>query len=291
MENNTDTELKRKATLAKLAGFKNLPSIPKVLFEVTKLLNSPGATTLKLAELISKDTGLTTKILAVANSPLYGIKRSVSSIEFAIIVLGQQEIKDAVTAISLADSFKIQPSAYFDPIEFWVHSMVSGAASKNIAQNLGFSFASDAFVAGILHDMGILVIYNFMNDDFQKIFSRSKKENIPIVQAEKETLGLTHQEIGRFLGEKWNLPLPLCDSFNFHHRPSLAQNNIELVTIIHLVDYMTQKLNSGQLSWDDEISLDPSVKDTLHFSSDQAIEDFILEYKELFDLTASSISI
>lgn len=291
MENNIETGKRKDATLAKLAGFKNLPSIPKVLFDVTKLLNSPGATTLKLAELISKDPGLTTKILTVANSPLYGIKRKVSSIEFAIIVLGQQEIKDVVTAVSLADSFRTQPSNYFDPIEFWVHSMVSGAASKNIAQNLGFSFASDAFVAGILHDMGILVIYNFMNDEFQKIYNLTKDNKLSIVQAEKEILGLTHQEIGKFLGEKWNLPLALCDSFNYHHRPSLAQNNKELVAIIHLVDYMTQKLNSGRLSWDGEIGLDPAVKEILRFSSDQAIEEFILEYKELFDLTASSIRI
>ena len=288
MDFNLDIEKRKEATLAKLVNFKNLPSIPKVLFEVTKLLNSPSATTLKLAELISKDQGLTTKILAVANSPLYGIKRKVSSIEFAIIVLGQQEIKDVVTAISLADSFKITPSPNFDPIEFWVHSMVTGTAAKNISQNLGFSFGSDAFVAGILHDMGILVIYNFMQDDFNKIAAITKEKNISIIDAEKEVLGLTHQEIGKFLAERWNLPVQLCDTLNFHHAPSKAQFK-ELTAIIHLVDYMTQKLGYGKLLWDEGSELDQEVLDILRFKSSEDFDNFIADYKELFELTASSI--
>lgn len=290
MENNSDLEKRKEATLARLANFKNLPSIPKVLFEVTKLLNSPSATTLKLAELISKDPGLTTKILTVANSPLYGIKRKVSSIEFAIIVLGQQEIKDVVTAISLADSFKITASPNFDPIEFWVHSMVTGSAAKNISQNLGFSFGSDAFVAGILHDMGILVIYNFMSKEFDQIASCAKEKGTPILEAEKEILGLTHQEIGKFLAEKWNLPTQLCDTLNFHHNPSQS-SHIELTSIIHLVDYMTQKLGYGKLPWDNNTDLDQTVLDVLHFANTDELDTFIAEYKELFELTASSIRI
>lgn len=290
MDSNNDIERRKEATLARLANFKNLPSIPKVLFEVTKLLNSPSVTTLKLAELISKDQGLTTKILTVANSPLYGIKRKVSSIEFAIIVLGQQEIKDVVTAISLADSFKITPSPNFDPIEFWVHSMVTGSAAKNISQNLGFSFGSDAFVAGILHDMGILVIYNFMPQEFQKIFVLTKEKGMHVLEAETEVLGLTHQEIGKFLAEKWNLPVQLCDTLNFHHNPEKAVYK-ELTAIIHLVDFMTQRLGSGKLSWDSSVVLSESAKETLHFKSDEEVDNFILEYKELFDLTASSIRI
>jgi len=288
LDNNFEIDNKKEATLARLVNFKNLPSIPKVLFEVTKLLNSPSATTLKLAELISKDPGLTTKILTVANSPLYGIKRKVSSIEFAIIVLGQQEIKDVVTAISLADSFKITPSPNFDPIEFWIHSMVTGSAAKNISQNLGFSFGSDAFVAGILHDMGILVIHNFMQPDFQKIAALSRTKDISLIDAEKEVLGLTHQEIGKFLAEKWNLPIQLCDTLNYHHNPSLSSTK-ELTTIIHLVDYMTQILGYGKLQWDDGTELDPSVLDTLRFKNREDLDTFIADYKDLFELTASSI--
>lgn len=290
MINELDLEKKKEATYAKLTNFKNLPSIPKVLFDVTKLLNSPSATTLKLAELISKDTGLTTKVLAVANSPLYGIKRKVSSIEFAIIVLGQQEVKDVVTAISLADSFRLAPSPNFSPIEFWVHSMVAGAAAKNITQNLGFTFGSDAFVAGILHDMGILVIYNFMNKEYEAIYKIAAEKHLPLIEAEKQILGITHQEIGKFLAERWNLPVQLCDTLNYHHTPSLSTYK-ELTSIIHLVDYMTFKLESGKLSWDSEVPLDPIVKEVLKFKSDEEIDSFIEEYRELFDLTASSLSI
>ena len=110
-------DFKREATERTLSSIKNLPSIPKVIFDVTKLLNTPEPSAYSLSEIIIKDAGLTTKLLAIANSPLYGIKRKVSSLEFAILVLGFQEIKNIVTALSLADSFKIAGDKNFSPFD------------------------------------------------------------------------------------------------------------------------------------------------------------------------------
>jgi len=288
MESNIQKKAKTEAILA---GIKNLPSIPKVVFEVTKLLGNSKTTTSQLAELISKDQGLTSKILAVANSPLYGIKRKVSSIEFAILVLGFGDIRDIVTALSLADSIKTKPSKYFDPYEFWVHSMVVGTAAKGISTNFGFDFGSEAFVAGILHDIGILVIYKFFSKEFDQIVELSQTDNMNILDAERMVLGISHQEIGRFLAEKWSLPKVLCDTLNFHHKPLSAVENKNFVSVIHLVDYMTHKLGVGDFYWDKDLELDLGVMDILNFHSVEAVDNFVMNYEEMFKVSAESLKI
>jgi HD-like signal output (HDOD) protein len=282
---------KKDKTERTLAGIRQLPSIPKVLFEVTRILNNPAASPNELAALISKDQGLTTRLLAIANSPLYGIKRKVSSIEFAVLILGFQEIKDIVTALSLVDSFSIQNDTNFNPMEFWIHSMVVGTAAKSISQNLGHQFGGDAFVAGILHDLGIMVIYKFLHPQFKEIISISNSKDLPIIVAETEVLGITHQEVGKFLAEKWSLPLPLCESLNFHHSPSLAHESREMTAIVHLCDYMTQKFHIGGFYWDNGIELDKSIMDILKFKSEDELNSFIDNFEEDFKVTAESVKI
>jgi HD-like signal output (HDOD) protein len=280
---------KRQKTETILAAIKDLPSIPKVVFEVTRLLNDSKTATNRLSEVIGKDQGLTSKVLAIANSPLYGLKRKVSSIEFAVLVLGFQEIKNIVAALSFADSIEVVPTEFFDPQEFWLHSMLVGTAAKGISQNLGFEFGSEAFVAGLLHDLGILVINKFFNTEFIQIIEKASSENMTIFEAETEVLGLTHQEIGRFLAEKWDLPLILCESINYHHNPSDSNENKYFVSIIHLVDYMTQCLGVAQFYWDKDLRLDNSIIKLLNFSSEKDVNSFIVDYYDMFKVTADSL--
>lgn len=282
---------KKDKTERTLAGIRQLPSIPKVLFEVTKLLNNPSAAPNQLAALISKDQGLTARMLTIANSPLYGIKRKVSSIEFAVLVLGLQETKDIVTALSLVDSFSIQNDTDFNSMEFWIHSMVVGTAAKSISQTLGYQIGGDAFVAGILHDLGIMVIYKFLHPQFKEILNLSNSTGSPIIVSEREVLGMTHQEVGKYLAEKWSLPLQLCESLNFHHTPILAKESREMTAIVHLCDYMTQKFNIAGFYWDAGIELDESIMEILKFKSKAELNDFIYNFEEDFRVTAESIKI
>lgn len=284
-------EDKRRKNLAVLSGIKNLPSIPKVVFEVTKLLNDPDKSPSSLAELISKDQGLTSRILTVANSPLYGIKRKVSSIEFAVLVLGFKDIQSVVTALSLVDTINIIPGINFDPIEFWMHSMVVGTAARGISQHLGFEFGGEAFVAGILHDIGELVTYKYFKDDFNRILEKTNQENINVIDSENEILGMNHQEIGKFLADKWNLPDILCDAINSHHFPSKTASDKKFVSVIHLVDYMTCRLKIAASYWDKGFVLDKNILDILNFPSEDALDNFIVDYEEMFKVTASSLKI
>ncbi|MBZ0198330.1 MAG: HDOD domain-containing protein [Ignavibacteriaceae bacterium] len=289
--NDEPLVIKRSQTEKILGNIKDLPSIPKVIFEVTKLLGNSEPSAHTLSGIIIKDAGLTTKLLAIANSPLYGIKRKVSSLEFAILVLGFQEIKSIVTALSLADSFKITGDKYFSPLEFWIHSMVTGSAAKGISQHLGFNFGSDAFVAGALHDLGIMVIHKYLHKQYNEIVEFSNHSGVTKLEAELEILGMSHQEIGKFLAEKWALPILLCDTLQYHHDPLAAKENKSFVAVIHLVDYMTHKLNIGSFYWDDNFHFDLNVLPILGISSEKELEEFIQDYEGLFSVTASSIRI
>ena len=286
-----DIEIRRQKTLSVLSGIKNLPSIPKVVFEVTKLLNNPKTSASSLAELISKDQGLTSRILTVANSPLYGIKRRVSSIEFAVLILGFQDIHSIVTALSLVDTINIVPGTNFDPAEFWMHSMVVGTAARGISQHLGFDFGGEAFVAGILHDIGELVIYKFFNKEFDSVLQRSISKKLSIIDSEMDVLGMSHQEMGKYLADTWNLPEILCDAINYHHSPVQTTGNKKFVSTIHLVDYMTHRLGIASSFWDKDFVLDNSILNILNFHSEEALDNFIVDYEEMFKVTAESLKI
>jgi HD-like signal output (HDOD) protein len=279
----------RAKTEAALNNIKNLPLIPKVMFEVTKMLRDPAVTTNSLAGLIAKDQGLTAKILSVANSPLYGLQRKVTSLEFAIIVLGYKEIANIVTAISLADAVRISSDKDFDQVDFWIHSMVVGTAAKGISHNLGYlDLGSDSFVAGVLHDFGIQVLHRFLRTQFVEVVDKVNS-TIGFLDAENSILGLTHQEVGKFLAEKWNLPGLLCDILQYHHSPGNSVDNKVIASIVHLADYMTQKLQVGYFYWDNGMALDKNILDILQFSSEAALDEFIQEYRESFIQTANSI--
>ncbi|MEI7811832.1 MAG: HDOD domain-containing protein [Ignavibacteria bacterium] len=288
--NLTSMESKRAATESVLNGVKNLPLIPKVMFEVARFLQNPEANTTGLAKLISKDQGLTTKILSIANSPLFGLQRKVFSLEFAIIVLGYKEISDVVTAISLADSLKVSSDKDFDQNDFWIHSMVVGTASKSIAHNLGYmDLGSDAFVAGTLHEFGIQLLHRIFHPQFLEICAMAEKGEAVFFEAEQEKFGLSHQEIGKFLGEKWNLPEVLCNILSYHHFPSKSPGNKILASIVHLADYMTQELQVANCYWDKGMQLDKEIINILQLKSEENLKNFIMDFKELFIDTASSI--
>lgn len=285
------SEFRKKITEQLLGGITNLPSIPKVIFQVTKLLDDPQTAANRLADVIIKDQGLTTKLLSIANSPLYGLRQKISSVDYAILILGFKEVKNIVTALSLTESLLLKPDKYFDVSDFWKHSMVVGSAAKAISEDLGFDFSSDAFTAGVLHDLGIQIIYKFMRSDFKNIVEKSRVENKTIIESEYEVLGISHQEAGAFLAVKWNLPSLLCDALNNHHNPGNAENNKFFCAVIHLADYMTQKLGIGSFYWDEGLTFDPVILELLNFRTEEVLDNFIMEYEGLFKSTFDLIKV
>ncbi|MGE5399265.1 MAG: HDOD domain-containing protein [Ignavibacteriales bacterium] len=274
-----------------LAQVFNLPSIPLVMMEVTKLLNNPMTSAVELGRVISKDQALVTKILTVANSPLYGLPRRVSTIDFAIIILGFDHIKNIVIALSMMEAFKNKSDKNLDQKKYWTHSILTASAAKKIADDLGYHFTGEAFTAGLLHDLGIPVIHKYLHSEFLKICELVETGKMTYDNAQQEVLGIGHEEIGNLLTQRWNLPLTLSDSILNHHTPANAEQNRILAALVHLADYMTSRLQIGNFSWDDNYRLDPSIMAILNLGDEVYLEKFIASYKEPFMNQLNSIKI
>ena len=270
-------------TLEEFKNIKNLPTIPKVVLEVNEMIRNHTGHVGLLAEVVGKDQGLTTKILAVANSPLYGLPKKVSSIEFAIMLLGMGEISNIVTALSLAQVIKGDDIENFNYLDFWKHSMLVGVASKDIAKRLNLGeFAGDAFVAGVLHDIGIQLTARYFPDQFQRIIKMTEENKVQYLVAEKAILGVTHEDIGNYMISKWNLPKNLGQVLGYHHNPSMVEEENVALNIVHLADAMTRLFDIGNFVWDDNIELDESTIEKLNFSDKSELEEFVEEYFLIF---------
>lgn len=279
-------------TFKLLLEMKNLPSIPKVMLEVQVLLRNEAHNTVRLAGIVGKDQGLTTKILMIANSPLYGLQRKVSSLEFAIMLLGVNEVSNIVTALSLAETIKVDNVVGLNFMDFWTHSMLVGTAAKDIAKRLGFfDLSGDAFVGGMLHDLGIQLTARCFPDQFQKVIETVENEKIAFKDAEERFLGLTHQEIGGFISRKWNLPPHLINSLMFHHNPYGAMDSPIVPYIVHLADCMTQEFGIANVMWDEGLEFDKTIGKVLKFENEEQFKEFVADYESMFKETADSIKL
>ena len=282
--------IKRDKNKRKLAVIKNLPSVPLIMMEISKVLDNPRTGASDLGKLISKDQALVAKILSVANSPLYGLPRRVATIEFAIVILGFDHIKNIVVALSMMEAFKSHEEKNWNRHAYWVHSIITASAAKRIADDLGYKKTGEAFTCGLLHDLGISVIQKYYHDEFQEICSLVESQQMRYLSAEQKVLGFTHQDIGQFLAEKWNLPAILAEGILHHHQPSLADEEKVLAAIVHLADYMTVRFSMGNFEWDDNMSLDTNIIEILNLGDEQYVESFIESYYDLFQVQLESLN-
>jgi len=282
---NSNTETAEKVTShyrESLLSIKNLPSVPIIMMEVTKMLSSYKTSANELGRVISRDQALVAKILSVANSPLYGLPRRVSTIEFAIVILGFDHIKNIVIALSMIEAFKNKDDKNWNRKRYWQHSVLTAVAAKRIADDLGIIKSGEAFTAGLLHDLGISVIQRYFNLEFAQISKMVREKESSYVEVEDKILGITHCEVGKYLLERWNLPQSLGDAVLFHHKPSTATDNQVLASIIHLADYMTQRFYDSNILWDQNYELDQGVIKILNLGDENYLQKFIETYQQLF---------
>jgi putative nucleotidyltransferase with HDIG domain len=268
----------------------NLPPIPKVISEALKLFENNNTNVSEINRVISRDQSLVSKILLVANSPFYGLQRKVTSVEFAILILGFAEIKNIISVLSLIEAFKNKSDVYLNQKVFFLHSFLTGTLTKNIAENLGFPNSSEAFVAGFLHDIGISIIHKFFHSNFIAICDLVQTANMSYNEAELEILGMTHAQIGNFLVDRWNFPETICDGILNHHNPENSKNSQVLSSIIHLADYMTQVLETGSFSWDNNLSFTSNSKLIFGFKNDDELNKYIDNFKNSIKQQIESVS-
>ncbi|MDH7576284.1 MAG: HDOD domain-containing protein [Bacillota bacterium] len=225
---------------------RDLPALPQIVARVLKLTDDPDSTVKELNDAICQDQALTAKVLRLANSAYYGFPRRISTIIEAIVILGFNTIRNLVLAVSVHNLLsKEVPGYQLGRGELWRHSIACAMAARTLARRTRFPSPDQAFIAGLLHDIGKVILSVYVSETFGELIKKVHEAKIPFPQAEEEILGFTHAVIGSKVADKWNLPLPLVEAIAFHHSPLNAKENPKLTVLVHLADALCMMMGIG----------------------------------------------
>ncbi|RKX26756.1 MAG: hypothetical protein DRP46_10530 [Candidatus Zixiibacteriota bacterium] len=194
---------------------KELSSLPQVIVEVINIANDPDSSISSLAGVIKKDPALTAKLLRIVNSPYYCPAREITTIDQAVVTVGLRTVTSVALAASIYDKFKSMGRS-IDRIRFWRHSLEVALTSRHIAREAGYEPAEEAFAAGLLHDIGSLVLEASFPDEFAKN-CRLAESGVRLTSVEQRTWGTNHARVGQFLLTQWKLPESICEAVGNHH--------------------------------------------------------------------------
>lgn len=220
--------------------------LPEIINKIISLTDDPDSTVDDMEKLILQDHILTTKILRLANSAYYGYARKISTVSQATILLGFQAIKGIALASTVRTYLTDELKGYsLEKNELWSQSQTCAIISRYIAKSIKYPNPEEAYIAGLLRDIGKTILNQHMEKEYMEVLSRMEEGNISFSDAEKEVLGFGHTEIGAKVAEKWNLPKDLVEAIGYHHNPELAKVNPLLVAIVHISDAMTRMMGVG----------------------------------------------
>lgn len=213
-------------------------SLPAAYIKLNELVDDASSSTDQIAQVITQDVALTARLLRIANSPLYGMSSKIDTVSRAVTVLGTKQVRDLALATSAKKTFDGIPNDLMSMDTFWEHSILCALCARNLAMECLKSQREAVFVAGLLHDVGQLVLYNMLPD-----LSRQTLEacldgpmTLEAHEAEREIIGFDHAQVGGELAKRWSLPSNLQECIALHHDPAKAKDHPVEVAIVHIAN-------------------------------------------------------
>ncbi|MFN7036219.1 MAG: HDOD domain-containing protein [Bellilinea sp.] len=230
-----------------LQSVNHLRPIPSNVTRVLKELENPKVSLGMIAEYIGLDQALAALVLQMANSAALGYGRSCSSLNDAVVRIGVKRLKSLLLASVAVDSMNRQLSGYrLGAGELWNHSVGTAVAAEWAARALSYPDPEEAYVAGLLHDIGKLLLDQYVLSDYSQIILYVKKYNQLLWQVEEKLIGIDHARVGGLIAQRWGFPAVLIDAITFHHYPSAAHANPVLAALVNLANYLTIKAQGSQ---------------------------------------------
>lgn len=224
----------------------DLPSLPKAALLVIQETDRAEASASSVAALIGQDQAITARVLRLANSAYFGLSRQVKDLQEAVVILGMRNVRNlAIVASTFPWLMRPLKGYKLGPKQMWTHSFCVAVAAKDLAQKTKLVDPDVAFTAGLLHNIGKVVLSVWIENKIETMMNFAARENITFDQMERRVLGFSHADVGAHLAEQWNLPQVFVETIAYHHEPNSCPNVNPVVDYVHLGDYLTMSVGLG----------------------------------------------
>lgn len=257
-----------------IKSIRDLPSLPIVVMELLSSFEQQDINISALAEKVSHDQALAAKTLRLANSSFYGLSRKVTTIQQAITILGFDSVRALISAASITGNFPADRDSSFNFQAFWRHAVGTALCSKQIARAAGLN-QDYAFVCGLLHDIGKLVLTTRFPSQYQEAMNYRDAHDCHILKAEKAVLGVDHPLVGRLLAENWKFPVLMQKAILNHHGPDQSDLG-NIPSVVHVANAIVHALDIT----DEPNGLVPEISDSAWKSLNLSATDLRRVYRD-----------
>ncbi len=262
----------------------DLPTIPVVATKVMQLIESERATAEELSRIVAGDPAVAARVLKISNSAFYGCQRKIQSLQTAIMMLGFNTLRSLVITASMKQVY--QPYGIVEKM-LWEHSFGAGLAARIIAGNTKFVNEEEAFLSGLFHDIGKIIMNHLDRDKFQLVMQRCYNEGVSFTEAEKNEYPYVHEDVGACVIRKWNFPEILANSVSFHHSPAFGDADdphlVNLTAVVNLSDMFCNKLGIGGRSPDESLVIVGSKATEILNLDEERLMSLLEVFQESFE--------
>lgn len=254
-----------------LSSIDQLRPMPSNVTRLLRELENPAITAGQISDHIGLDQALAALVMQMANSALLGYGRTCTTIGDAVVRLGFKRIKSIVMASAASDSMKRSLRGYrLGAGELWEHSLAVAVSAEWVAQAVRYPQPEEAYVVGLLHDMGKLMLDQYVLSDYTKIVDYMHRYRLSLWQVEEKLIGIDHARVGGLMAEKWQFPEPLLFGIRYHHDPSQARKHAQLAAVINMANAFASKTNE-KLPDIHTKAIHPASLEILRISSDKLL--------------------
>jgi putative nucleotidyltransferase with HDIG domain len=262
----------------KIEKINDIPTIPPVLKNLLRLIENPDTSFSEIGNFILKDPALTSKILKVVNSPVYGFPGRISTVSQALILLGLNTVKGLLLGVSVFEFIKETMSG------LWEHSTGCAITAKIVSRKKSLDYLEEISIAALLHDIGKVILGLKFPEKYRKAVAYAEKNELFISDAEKRYFSVDHAAVGAWIAQRWSFPRSLVEIIEYHHKPHLARNLPVHTAIVHLSDILIRAKGFGFAGDNFVPPIEPAVLEKLDFSESD-IKEILDEMEEALQYT------